>query len=288
MKAAPLSTHAPVVVVTGAGSGIGRSIALAFAARGARLHLTDLRQERLDVVAAELRAKGTTVTTHIVDSRDPAQVEALVAAVYAADGRVDVLCNNAGVGHAGHAHEVPIETWHEVIETNLLGPVHGIVAFLPRMLAQDGRSDIVNTASIAGLVGMPGMSAYCASKFGVVGLTEALAVELDPNKVRVHAICPGIINTNIVRDARIQTMGAADQQSAVDFYERYGAGPEAVAADVLAAVDSGATLRLSAPGPWWFLWRIKRLHHALYERIARFMGNQTLSRGFPGDKRPRG
>ena len=272
--------------MTGAGSGIGRAIALAFAGRGARLHLTDLRQDRLDETAAAVRALGTSATTHIVDSRRPEDLARLADAVYQADGRVDVLCNNAGVGHAGHAHEMPLETWQEIIQTNLMGPVHGIVAFLPRMLAQDGRSHIVNTASVAGLLGLPGMSAYCASKFGVVGLSEALGVELDPEKIRVHAICPGIIATNIVADARILPMGAADQGGALEFYRRHGHDPARVAADVLEAVDSGAPLRLSAAGPYGWLWRLKRLSGWLYERAARWMGRHTFAHGFPGVTRP--
>jgi NAD(P)-dependent dehydrogenase (short-subunit alcohol dehydrogenase family) len=274
-----------VVVVTGAGSGIGRAIALAFAARGAKLHLTDLRRERLDEVAASVQKAGGRATLHAVDSRTPADVEALAAAVFAEDGRVDVLCNNAGVGHSGRAHEMPLATWQEIIQTNLMGPVHGVVAFLPRMLAQEGSSHIVNTASIAGLMGLPGMSAYCASKFGVVGMTEALAVELPPDKVRVHAICPGVIRTNIVKDSRLLAMGKVDIEGAVGFYERYGHDPAHVAQDVIAAVEGGQTVRLSKAGPYGFLWRLKRLSGWLYERVARWMGHQAMTRGFPGDTR---
>jgi len=279
---------APVVVVTGAGSGIGRAIALAFAARGARLHLTDLKPERLAETATAVQSRGGVAVTHVVDSRAPEQVEALAAAVFAQEGAVDVLCNNAGVGHSGRAHELPLATWREVIETNLMGPVHGVVAFLPRMLAQSRPSHIVNTASVAGLIGMPGMAAYCASKFGVVGMTEALAVELAPEKVRMHAVCPGVINTNIVRDSRMLPMGAVDMEGAIGFYERHGASPEQVARDVLRAVDGGGTVVLSAAGPYGLLWRVKRLSGWLYERITRWMGDQAFSHGFPGDPRRRG
>ena len=278
----------PVVVVTGAGSGIGRAIALAFAARQARLHLTDVREERLAEVAREVTAAGGTATTHVADSRSAASLSALADAVFAREGRVDVLCNNAGVGHSGRAHEMPIDTWREVIEINLMGTVHGVVAFLPRMLAQPHRSDIVNTASVAGLIALPGMSAYCASKFGVVGLTEALAVELPPDKVRVHAICPGVINTNIVRDSRMLQMGEIEREGAVAFYQRTGADPARVARDVLAVVDGGGTIRLSAAGPYALLWRLKRLSGWLCERLGRWMGDLAFSHGFPGNERKRG
>lgn len=275
-----------VVVVTGAGSGIGRAIALAFAARGARLHLTDLRQDRLDETAAAVRALETEATTHLVDSRRAEDLVRLADAVYAADGRVDVLCNNAGVGHSGHAHELPLETWQEIIQTNLMGPIHGVVAFLPRLLAQEGRAHIVNTASVAGLLGIPGLSAYCASKFGVVGLTEALAAEVDPDKVRMHAVCPGIIATNIVQDSKMLAMGAATQAGAVEFYRRHGHDPARVASDVLAAIDGGTLIKLSAAGPYGWLWRLKRVSIWLYEKATRMMGRLTFTHGFPGGKRP--
>src|SRR5687768_12495231 len=116
-----------VAVVTGAGSGIGRSIALLLARRGARVHAADI--------------DGS--TTHTVDVSDAAAVERLAADVFAAEGRVDLLFNNAGIGHAGDVVETPLEDWRRIVEVNLMGVVHGVHAFVPRMLAQDGRAHIV-------------------------------------------------------------------------------------------------------------------------------------------------
>src|SRR5262249_10501165 len=151
--------------------------------------------------------------------------------------RVDVLCNNAGIGHFGYSKDMSLERWRDVIETNLLGPVHGIVSFLPHLLTQPGTCHIVNIASVAGLIGLPGLAGYCARKFGVVGMTEALSVELPPEKIRLSVICPGVIKTNIVQDGHFTPMGKLDQGSALAFYDRFGANPEQVAADVIRAVE---------------------------------------------------
>jgi NAD(P)-dependent dehydrogenase (short-subunit alcohol dehydrogenase family) len=274
-----------VVVITGAGSGIGRAIALAFAGHSTRLHLTDLREDRLQAVQKEVTERGSTATIHIVDSRQAHQLEALAAQVFAQENRVDILCNNAGVGHSGMAQDMPLETWREIIETNLLGPVHGVVAFLPRMLAQEGSAHIVNIASVAGLVGVPGLAAYCASKFGVVGLTEALAVEISSKKVQMHVICPGVINTNIVNDSRMGPLGKIDKEAIQQFYKAYGAEADQVAVDVFRALSGGKVLQLSAPGPYRFLWWLKRLWIRAYFWAGRWMGQVTIERGLPGGRR---
>ena len=166
-----------VVVVTGAGSGIGRATAHAFAKQGARLHLLDIHRARVEETAAELRLVGAAVRAHEGDVRDPAVLEQLAERVFAEDKRCDVLVNNAGVGHSALVHETSLEDWKWVLETNLWGVIHGIHAFVPRMIDQGGKASIINTASIAGLMGIPSMAPYCTSKFAVVGLSESLGAE---------------------------------------------------------------------------------------------------------------
>lgn len=194
---------ARVVVITGAASGIGRATALAFADEGARLHLVDISRDGLQSLCREVKAKGCEATDHIVDCRDAAALMALAERVYAAEGRVDVLFNNAGVGFGGPTATMTEEDWRFVLDLNVYGVVWGVRAFLPRMEAQGGTSVIVNTASVAGLVPFPMMAAYCASKFAVVGLSEAMDLELRPKGIRVVAICPGIIDTPILKHGRI-------------------------------------------------------------------------------------
>src|SRR3954469_23540749 len=154
-----------IVVVTGAGSGIGRSTALLFARGGARLHVADIDGAAVEAVRAEIARAGGTATAHTVDCSDPDAVEALAEQVFAADGRVDVLHNNAGIGHAGDIEATTMDDWQRVIGLNLLGVADGVQAFVPRMLRQGTSASIVNTASVAGLFGVPQMAPYCASKF---------------------------------------------------------------------------------------------------------------------------
>jgi NAD(P)-dependent dehydrogenase (short-subunit alcohol dehydrogenase family) len=166
-----------IAVVTGAGSGIGAATARLLAARGATVHLADLNADTAETVARQIRQAGGSAEAHGVDVCDPAAVEALAKAVYDADGRVDILHNNAGIGHGGNIEATTIEDWQQVIGVNLLGVAYGIQAFVPRMLTQGRPASIVNTASLAGLMPVALMAPYCASKYGVVGMTEALNAE---------------------------------------------------------------------------------------------------------------
>lgn len=189
------SLQGKIAAVTGAGSGIGRATALRFAREGAIVHLADRHSDPVEAVADEIRATGARATACTVDVTDAEAVQTWADAVFDADGRVDVLYNNAGIGAAGPAESMDAETWRRIIEVNLIGVANGVCAFGPRMLEQSGGGHIVNTASLAGLVAMPGLTAYAASKHGVVGLSESLNAEWEKEGVRVTAICPGIIDT---------------------------------------------------------------------------------------------
>jgi NAD(P)-dependent dehydrogenase (short-subunit alcohol dehydrogenase family) len=235
-----------VAVVTGGGSGIGRATAMLLARHGAKVHVADLRADTAEDVASAIEAAGGSAVAHALDVSDPDAVEAFAEAVFAAEGHVDILHNNAGIGHGGNIEATTIEDWQRVIGVNLLGVAYGVQAFIPRMLRQGRPASVVNTASMAGLVPTAKMAPYCASKFGVVGLSEALNAELSKRGIHVSAICPGIIDTPIVATGIMRGDLAAIQERASSFYAKRGASPEEVAQAVLRTI---AKHRLIVPVP---------------------------------------
>jgi NAD(P)-dependent dehydrogenase (short-subunit alcohol dehydrogenase family) len=263
-----------VAVVTGAGSGIGRSLALLLARGGAVVHVVDVSAERASAVADEVRQAGGESRSHVVDVTDPAAVERLAAVVYDTDGRVDLLFNNAGIGHAGDVIDTPLEDWRRVLDVNLLGVVHGISAFVPRLVGQGRPASIVNTASMAGLVPMAGMVPYATSKAAVVGMTEALDAELRPHGIRVSALCPGVIDTDIVRTTTTRGDWVRRQDRLVNLYKTRGTSPDVVARDALAAVGRHKVIvptPRSQVSPMWLLQRwAPPLARAANRSISRF------------------
>ncbi len=258
-----------IVVITGAGSGIGRSTALAFARKGAKLHIADINDAAVEMVADECRSLGAIVFTHLVDVSDPQAVARFAATVFDAEGAVDVLHNNAGIGHAGPTDETTLDDWQRVIGVNLMGVIHGVHFFVPRMLAQGRPSHIANTASLAGLVATPQMAPYCTSKFGVVGLSESLDAELGPRGIHVSAICPGIIDTAIVDNTTMRGKFADSASRIQKFYHTRGTSPDVVAEAVLHAVEHN---RIIQPTPRYQVtpaWLLKRLSPRLSQLSAR-------------------
>lgn len=264
-----------VVVITGAGSGIGRATAHAFAHEGAKLHLVDMARGRVEEVAGELRLMGAEAHAHCVDIRDAEAMEALADAVYSRHDHTDVLVNNAGVGHSAMLHETPLDDWKWVLDTNLWGVIHGLHAFVPRMIDQGGDAHIVNTASLAGLLGLPSMAPYCASKFAVVGISESLGVELAPYGIGVTAICPGIIDTDIIRAGKMEGTTAVNKQKIAAYYRRRGIAPERVARDILRAIRSGRPVQVTAGSAHPALW-LKRLSPRLFQGAARLLHTRVI------------
>lgn len=191
-----------VAVVTGAASGIGRALAERWAAEGMRVVMADVEKEPLAEAAEALRDKGSEVLAVPTDVSDATQVDALAEAAVDAFGGVHLLCNNAGVGAGGPVTDLRIDDWEWVLGVNLWGVIHGLLAFLPGMRASGEEGHIVNTASVAGLLGAPWMAAYAASKHAVVGISECLHYELASSRVGVSVLCPAWVNTNIATSYR--------------------------------------------------------------------------------------
>jgi NAD(P)-dependent dehydrogenase (short-subunit alcohol dehydrogenase family) len=191
-----------VAVITGGGGGIGRGMALAFAERGMHVALSDVDPEAGRAVCDEVAKTGVRTLFVEADVGIPEQVEAMAGSVYTEFGEANVLCNNAGVSTFDPMHELRLEDWNWVLSVNLHGVIHGIQAFLPRMVEQEGPAHIVNTASIAGLQAMPGLAPYAASKFAVVAISETLRAERDQHGVGCSVLCPGFVDTGIANSER--------------------------------------------------------------------------------------
>ncbi|MBM7516455.1 SDR family NAD(P)-dependent oxidoreductase [Nocardioides nitrophenolicus] len=203
-----------VAVVTGGASGIGRGIVDALAARGLTVVLVDVEERQLGAAVAELRERGVTAEGARVDVRDAAAMLALADRVLAEHGRVDVLCNNAGVIAARRpVWEHTADDWRWTVDVNLIGVANGIAAFVPSMVAA-GAGHVVNTSSMAGLCPLDGggNAAYSASKHGVIGLSETLRADLDEvaPAVGVTVLCPGPVPSQIHDSARNRPAELAD------------------------------------------------------------------------------
>jgi NAD(P)-dependent dehydrogenase (short-subunit alcohol dehydrogenase family) len=192
-----------VAVITGAASGIGRGMAESFVAADMKVVLSDVEADALAKTTEALRGAGADVHSVVADVSKADQVQALADESLARFGAVHVLCNNAGIGiQSGSIWETSLDDWEWILGANLMGVIHGMRSFVPIMLEQGVESHVVNTASLAGLVG--GEGAYGVTKFGVVALSESLhfGLERAGAKTKVSVLCPGFVDTNILDSER--------------------------------------------------------------------------------------
>ncbi len=260
-----------VAVVTGAASGIGRALATKFADEGMRVVLADIDDAGLRGVEAELAEAGCDVHAVICDTSSEASVQELARVTLERYGAAHVLCNNAGVVGKGDAWRGPFANWEWVVGINLYGVVHGIRAFLPIM--EDQRlGHIVNTASMAGLLAVPGQPPYNATKSAVVAISESLFIELrqSGSPVRVSALCPSFVRTNLMHgqkwDTRLGPEPPLSQNTANRQMEEYfehgierGVEPAIIAAEVIDAIRGERFWILTHP----------EARHAPVERMQR-------------------
>jgi NAD(P)-dependent dehydrogenase (short-subunit alcohol dehydrogenase family) len=193
-----------VAVVTGGASGIGKGIAGAFRAEGMEVVLADVEEAALAAAAAELGAVG--VRTDVADATS---VQALADATLERFGAVHVVVNNAGIGPFGRLADLTLADWRWIVDVNLWGVIHGVTIFLPLLERNADGGHVVNTASMAGLSPVPRIGSYCVTKYGVVALTETLALELEHagSKVGATVLCPGPVRTNIKHSSRNRPAG---------------------------------------------------------------------------------
>lgn len=219
-----------VAVVTGGASGIGRGLALSLARRGARLALADLHEARLAEAVAAVEALGVPAMGLRCDVTRDDDVERFRDAVLARFGRVDLLCNNAGVSVLGPSERVSMADWQWILDVNVLGLVRGVRAFVPAMIER-GSGHVLNTASVAGTWAYSWDSGpYITSKFAAYGFSEVLARSLRPQGIGVSVLCPGLVTTNLGETARFSGVPAERMGEWLYFPEemREAIEPEAV------------------------------------------------------------
>ncbi|PKN44242.1 MAG: short chain dehydrogenase [Deltaproteobacteria bacterium HGW-Deltaproteobacteria-17] len=187
-------------VITGAGSGLGRELALALAAEGWMLGLADLREEAAAETLAMVQRNGGHGDTFRLDVREPDQVAAMASYFWSEWGGVDLLINNAGVAAAGPVGDMPLDEWKRVVDTNFWGMVYGCHSFIPKMCEQGG-GYIVNVSSAAGFASLMHMAAYNTSKAAVISLSETLSNEVSPHKIGVTVVCPSFFDTHLLDGA---------------------------------------------------------------------------------------
>jgi len=193
-----------VAVITGAGSGMGRYLAVLLAKDGADVCICDVNQETLDETAQMLRKYNVSVSSHLLDVSDKESIESLPEKVLDQHGKIDLVFNNAGVTTGSHFKDMEEENWDWVMGINFDGVVNSTRAFIPHMIDRP-EAAIVNTSSIFGMVAVPGQTVYHATKFAVRGFTESLSLEMketNPN-LQIHCVHPGHIGTNIAASARM-------------------------------------------------------------------------------------
>lgn len=259
-----------VAVVTGGGSGIGRALVDVFVREGARVVVADVDAAAAEETAAAVRARGGASLAVPTDVSELTQVQALADRAFAEFGAVDVLCNNAGVALWGGLDQTTHRDWQWVLGVNLWGVIHGLEAFLPRMIASGRRGHVVNTASMAGLLATRGLGIYNTSKYAVVGLSETLVKDLAPHGIGVSVLCPLGVATRIRasernRPAHLRNTGA--ELAPPVALDGSTLKPEAVAEMVLAAIYENRLYVITHPESLEPIRkRFQRIERAILER----------------------
>jgi NAD(P)-dependent dehydrogenase (short-subunit alcohol dehydrogenase family) len=273
--------------ITGAASGIGRATALAAAAEGADLFLTDIQAEALGEVAEQIRAAGGKVSfAKPADISDYDAVAAMAAEVHATHGSLDVVMNVAGISTWGTVDRLEHHHWRRLVDVNLMGPIHVIECFVPPMIAAGRGGHLVNVSSAAGLFGLPWHAPYSATKFGLRGISEVLRFDLRRHGIGVSLVCPGAVRTPLVGTVEIVGVDRDDPKMVglTRLFERRAITPEKAAAAIIAGVKRNRYMVYTSPDIRFghFVQRKFALPYEIAMRVMNARLTSVAERSAPG------
>ncbi|MFI9508736.1 SDR family oxidoreductase [Nocardia sp. NPDC052566] len=269
------------VLVTGAASGIGRATALAAAAQGAELVLTDINADGLDETVREIRATGGTVlVAQALDITDFDAVAAFGAQVHAEHPRLDVVMNVAGTSAWGTVENLEHKHWRRMVDVNLMGPIHVIETFVPPMVHAGKGGALVNVSSAAGLLALPWHAAYSAGKYGIRGVSEVLRFDLARHGISVHLVVPGAVDTPLVHTFELVGVDKDDPRvrRLTSAFTKHAVSPEQVATAILRGIERNRFLVYTSFdirfGYWWarkFAWPYEIVMRRAGDRFNRLL-----------------
>lgn len=251
------------IMITGAGSGLGRAIALEFAKMGWNVCVSDINLERADETLAQVKENGGQGFSYLCDVTKPEKIEDMAAHLKDTWGGVDVIVNNAGVAAAGFMEKIPLETWDWIMALNLKSVIYGCRTFIP-MLSDQGGGHIVNVASNAGIACLPEMSCYNVTKAGVISLSETLRAELKPKNIGVSVIAPTFFKTNLMD--QFTSSDPRQKEMAEAFFKKAKTSSEQVAKHVVKAVKKNKLYAITQLDGK-FSWFSKRMTPEIYFNV---------------------
>ncbi|SFC01565.1 3-oxoacyl-[acyl-carrier protein] reductase [Algibacter lectus] len=210
-------------IITGGGRGLGKATAIAFAKQGINVAITGRTESLLKETVSKIEALGVRATYAVFDVGNYEDVKTNIKHIISNLGGVDILVNNAGIAAIGSFNEMPVEQWSEIIQTNVMGMYYVTKEVLPHLIDKN-EGDIINVSSTAGLNGNPNISAYCASKFAVIGMSESLMKEVRKNNIRVNTLTPSTIETDMTVELGMLDKGSENVLQPEDFADLIVAG----------------------------------------------------------------